>query len=101
MWKWLIGALAAASMFFWWNNADAQDRKCQPVDQIIEMLTEKYEEIPIANMVDAKHKIPMQLWANLETGSWTMFFIIGSDADTKACYLDEGSNFAIGGIPRS
>ena len=125
MWKWLIGALAAASIFFWWSNADSgfeprqdakwgkfgnaytykvqrtQGQKCAPIDQIIKMLT-GYDEIPIANMTDRRGN-HMQLWGNLDTGSWTLFYTPknrGSEADTVACYLDEGMNLNIGGRPR-
>lgn len=77
-------------------NAQTQGAKCAPVDKVIKMLREEHDEIPIAQMRDTKN-IPMFIFANLETGTWTLFFLRGDEQNTLACYLDEGSGFRVGG----
>ena len=81
-----VSAIACAALLFS-HVANAQQTKCAPIDKIVKMLRENHDEIPIASMRDTKN-VPMQLWANLETGSWTLFFLRGDEQQTLACFLD-------------
>jgi len=78
------------------HSQQRQGPKCAPVDKVIKMLREEHDEIPIAQMRDTKN-IPMFIFANLETGTWTLFFLRGDEQNTLACYLDEGAGFRVGG----
>ena len=93
-----VSAITCAALLFS-HVANAQGippTKCAPIDKIVKMLRETHNEIPIASMRDTKN-VPMQLWANLETGSWTLFFLRGDEQQTLACFLDEGSGLKVGG----
>lgn len=75
--------------------AKAQRADCIPIDKAIEKLTKEYDEIPIATFKDP-NGIPMGLWANLESGSWSLVFIRGDESNTQMCMLDHGTNFRVG-----
>lgn len=77
-------------------NAQTQGAKCASIDKVVKMLRENHDEIPLTRMTDSKG-VPMQLWGNLETGTWTLFYLKGDEQGTYACYLDEGGNLKIGG----
>ena len=78
------------------HEARAQ-ANCLSADTAIKQLREEHDEIIIARMKDPQN-VPMQLWANLETGSWTLVFLAGNEAGTKMCLLDEGQGFRVGGF---
>src|SRR5210317_2087896 len=75
--------------------ANANQADCIPVDMAIEKLTKEYDEIPIATMKD-QQGVPMGLWANLQTGSWSLVFLRGDESRTEMCMLDSGHNFRVG-----
>lgn len=99
--KYCAVALFLFAIVFFATSAGAQQPvpqgpKCAPIDRIVKLLSEQHGEMLIATMND-KRGIPMQLWANLESGSFTWFFLRGDESKTLACFLDEGGNFKIGG----
>ena len=90
-------SLIGAVMLLGSHVANAQQGpKCAPVDKILKMLKEEHDEIPIVRMNDRRN-VPMFLYGNLETGSWTLFFLRGDEQQTLACFLDEGSGLRVGG----
>lgn len=89
-------SLIGAVMLLGSHVAKAQGPKCAPVDRILKMLKEEHDEIPIVSMRDTRNT-PMFLYGNLETGSWTLFFLRGDEQQTLACFLDEGSGLRVGG----
>ena len=85
-----FAALAALFAF----PAIAQQR-CGPTPQAEHLLTTKYGET-IVDFQEVEHpkkpgiRIQIQVWANLETGTWTL---IGRGADGFSCLFGEGQNY--------
>lgn len=76
--------------------ANPDPRNCAPLDTALEALRADYDEIPVAAMT-TKDKVPLRLWGNLETGTWTLFFVTGDEAKgTYGCLVDSGDGFRVG-----
>jgi hypothetical protein len=86
-------ALAALAAFFAFP-AIAQER-CGPTHQAEQLLTTKYGEA-IVDAQEIEHpnkpglRIVVQVWANLETGTWTL---MGRGLDGFSCLFGEGRNY--------
>lgn len=94
--KYVVVAVLAALLFATMiDEGKAQAPACLPVDKAVAMLAEKHGEMPIAAMKDS-NGLPLRLWANLETGSFTLFFLRGDEAKTEACLVTAGGNFRVG-----
>jgi hypothetical protein len=90
----LVGILFALFAATAVQEAYSQQR-CGPLDKVTETLKVEYDEMLIASMKD-KQGVPLQIWANLNTGSWTAFYLTGSEDQTMACSLDMGTEFRVG-----
>ena len=77
------------------QEVSANQSDCLPVDKAIEKLKGEHDEILISTMKDAKG-VPMAVWANLETGSWSIVYLSGDESNTQMCMLDFGSHFQVG-----
>lgn len=76
--------------------ANPDPRNCAPLDAALAGLKADYDEIPIVSMT-TKDKLPLRLWGNLSTGTWTLFFVAGDEAGgTFGCLVDSGDGLRVG-----
>jgi hypothetical protein len=71
--------------------AMAQQRNCGPREKIVERLAEKYQETRQAIGLGMNNSV-LEVFANTETGSWT---IIASSPSGISCVAAAGGEFAL------